>query len=100
MKHSTTLADLLQSALGLHRARVTCLAALGIAPCRVKTVTLAQLATAFPGTAETDSHDRRLQPFFKHVQLQPAYVAKFVLAFLPDAPCSLVLDCNCSTQTL
>ena len=52
MKHSARLADLLQSTFGLHRARVTCLAALVIALFRVKTVNLAQLATAFPGTAE------------------------------------------------
>ena len=92
MKHSTRLADLLQSTFGLHRARVTCLAALVIALFRVKTVNLAQLATAFPGTAEVDSHYRRLQRFFQHVQLQPARVAKCVLAFLPDAPYTLVLD--------
>ena len=76
MKHSTRLADLLQSTFGLHRARVTCLAALVIALFRVKTVNLAQLATAFPGTAEVDSHYRPLQRFFQHVQLQPARVAK------------------------
>lgn len=52
MKHSARLADLLQSTFGLHRARVACLAALVIALFRVKTVDLAQLATAFPGTAE------------------------------------------------
>ena len=46
MKHSTRLADLLQSTFGLHRARVTCLAALVIALFRVRTVNLAQLATA------------------------------------------------------
>ena len=92
MKHSTRLADLLQSAFGLHRARVTCLAALVIALFRVKTVNLAGLATAFPGAADIDSHYRRLQRFFKHVRLQPARVATFVLAFLPDAPYTLALD--------
>ena len=92
MKHSTKLADLLQSTFGLHRARVTCLAALVIALFKVKTVNLAQLATAFPGTAETDSHYRRLQRFFQCLQLQPARVATFVLAFLPDAPYTLALD--------
>ena len=38
MKHSTRLADLLQSTFDLHRARLTCLAALVIALFRVKTV--------------------------------------------------------------
>ena len=92
MNHSTRLADLLQSTAGLHRARVTCLAALVIALFKVKTVNLAQLATAFPGPADIDSHYRRLQRFFKHVQLQPARVATFVLAFLPGAPYTLALD--------
>ena len=59
---------------------------------KVKTVNLAQLATAFPGPADIDSHYRRLQRFFKHVQLQPARIATFVLAFLPDAPYTLALD--------
>ena len=92
MNHSTRLANLLQSTSGLHRARVTCLAALVIALFKVKTVNLAQLATAFPGPADIDSHYRRLQRFFKHVQLQPARIATFVLAFLPDAPYTLALD--------
>ena len=46
VKHSTRLADLLQSTFGLHRARITCLAALVIALFRVRAVNLAQLATA------------------------------------------------------
>ena len=92
MKHSIRLADLLQSTFGLHRARVTCLAALVIALFRVKTVNLAQLATAFPGPAEIDSHYRRLQRFFQYLHLQPARVATFVVAFLPDAPYTLALD--------
>ena len=72
MKHSTKLADLLQSTFALHRARVTCLAALVIALFRLKTVNLAGLATAFPGAADIDSHYRRLQRFFKHIRPQPA----------------------------
>ena len=92
MKHSTRLADLLQSAFALNRARLACLASLIIALFRVKTVNLAQLATAFPGKAEINSHYRRLQRFFQHIQLQPNRVAKCVLAFLPDAPCTLALD--------
>ena len=91
---STRLTDLFQSTFALNRARLACLAALVITLFKVKTVNLAQLATAFPepapylirGPAEIDSHYRRLQRFFKHVQLQPARVATFVLAFLPDAP--------------
>ena len=71
MKHSTRLADLLQSTLGLHRARTTCPATLIIALFKVKTVNLSQLTTTFPGTASIDSHYQRLQRFFQHVQLQP-----------------------------
>ena len=102
MNHSTKLTDLLQPTFALNRARLACLAALVIALFKVKTVNLAQLAwrviwsTAFPGRhrlpAEIDSHYRRLQRFFKHVQFQPARMAPFVLAFLPDAPYTLALD--------
>ena len=63
-----------------------------IALFKVNTVNLAQLAVAFPGSAEIDSHYRRLQRFFKDVQLQPARMATFVLASLPDAPYTLALD--------
>ena len=45
MNHSAKLADLLQSTSGLHRARVTCLAALVIALFKVKTVNLPQLGS-------------------------------------------------------
>ena len=92
MKHSTKLADLLQLAFTMNRARRACLASLVIALFKVKTVNLAQLATVFPGDAEVDSHYRRLQRFFQHIQLQPAHMARFVLAFLPDAPYTLALD--------
>ena len=100
MQHSTRLADLLQPTFGLHRARVTCLASLVIALFRVKTVNPAGLATALPGTADIDSHYRRLQRFFKHVRLQPARVATFVLAFLPDAPYTLAHLGPCTDLTL
>ena len=56
MKHATRLADLLQSVLALHRPRVASLAALIIALFKAKTANLAQFATAFPGTADIDSH--------------------------------------------
>ena len=92
VKHSTMLADLLQSTFALHRARLTCLAAIVIALFKVKIVNLAQPGTAFPGAAEIGSHGRRLKCFFKHVQFQPARMAEFILAFLPDAPYTLALD--------
>lgn len=92
LKHPSKLADLLQSIFALHRPRITCLAALVIALFKAKTVSLAQLSTAFPGTAQIDSHSRRLQRFFKDIHLQPAGIATFVLACLPDAPYTLALD--------
>jgi hypothetical protein len=48
-----------------YTARTACLTAFVIALFKVKTVNLAQLAAAFPGPAEIDSHYRRLQRFFK-----------------------------------
>ena len=92
MKHSTKLAHLLQLAFTMNWARRVCPASLIIALFEIKTVNLAQLAAAFPGAAEVDSHYRRLQRSFQHIQFQPARLAQFVLAFLPDAPYTLALD--------
>jgi hypothetical protein len=56
MDHPTMLIDLLQLYFGWHLARITCLSYLIVALFKVKTVNLAELATAFPGHAEIDSH--------------------------------------------
>lgn len=92
MDHTTMLVDLLKLHFGWHRARIKCLSYLMVALFKVKTVNLAELATAFPGTADVESHYKRLQRFLKQVDLQSPVVAQFVATFLPYAAYTLSLD--------
>jgi hypothetical protein len=86
------LTHVLKLHVGWHLARIKCFSSLVIALFKVKTVNLAEVATAFPGTAEIDSHYRRLQRFFKQVEIKPAMVAQLVVSFLPYATYTLSLD--------
>ena len=86
------LIDLLQLYFGWHLARITCLSYLIIALFKVKTVNLAELATAFPGHAEIESHYRRIQRFFEQVEMKPALIAQLVVSFLPYTTYTLSLD--------
>lgn len=92
MDHPTMLSDLLKLHFGWHLARIKCLSSLMVALFKVKTVNLAELATAFPGRAEIDSHYRRLQRFFQQVEIKPALLAQLVVSFLPYATYTLALD--------
>ena len=92
MNHSTMLTHLLHLALGLHRARLACLAALIIARFKGNTVKRAGPAAALPGADEIDSIDRRRPRLVKDGPRQPARMAPCVLAFRPDAPSPLALD--------
>ena len=91
------LTELLKLHFGWHLARIKCLSSLIFALFKVKTVNLAELATAFPGTAEINSHSRRLQRFFAHVEIPPVLMAQCVVAFLPYAtyPLSLIERIGC-----
>src|SRR5262249_44296251 len=84
--------DLLQLYFGWHLARITCLSYLIVALFKVKTVNLAELATAFPGHAEIESHYRRMQRFFAQVEMKPALIAQLVVSFLPYTTYTLSLD--------
>jgi hypothetical protein len=83
MNHPTMLTEILKLQLGWNLARIKCLSCLIIALFKVKTVNFAELATAFSGSAKVDSHYRRIQRFFKEVQIQPDVVAQLVVSFLP-----------------
>ena len=83
MDHPTMLTEILKLRLGWNLARIKCLSCLIIALFKVKTVNFAELATAFSGSAKVDSHYRRIQRFFKEVQIQPDVVAQLVVSFLP-----------------
>jgi len=86
------LTDVLKLNFGWHLARVKCLSCLIIALFKVKTVNFQELATAFPGSAEVDSHYRRIQRFFKEVGIQPALMAQLVVSFLPYDQYVLSMD--------
>jgi hypothetical protein len=86
------LIDLLQLHFGWHRARITCLSYLIVALFKVKTVNLAELATALPGHAEIESPYRRIQRFFAQVEMKPALIAQLVVSFLPYTTYTLSLD--------
>ena len=83
MDHTNMLTDVLKLNFGWHLARVKCLSCLIIALFKVKTVNFQELATAFPGSAEIDSHYRRIQRFFKEVEIQPDLMAQLIVSFLP-----------------
>jgi len=54
--HPTMLTHGLKLHFGWHLARMKCLSCLIIALFKVKTVKVAELATAFSGSAKVDSH--------------------------------------------
>jgi hypothetical protein len=86
------LVNLLKLHFGWHLARIKCLAYIIVALFKIKTVTLTEVATAFPGTAEIESHYKRLQRFFKQVDSKPNLIATFVVAFLPYETYTLSID--------
>ena len=70
MDHTTILVDLLKLHFGWHLARIKCLAYIIVALFKIKTVNLTEIAPAFPGTAEIESHYKRLQRFFNNGPLK------------------------------
>src|SRR5205085_12303579 len=75
-----------------HLARIKWLPSIILALFKVKTVNLTEVATAFPGTAEMESHYKRLQRFFKQVDIKPSLIATFVVTFLPYETYTLSMD--------
>ena len=82
MHQVTLLRDALRPHLAWHGARLSFLAAFLIALLRVKTINFAELATAFSGKAQTDSHYKRLQRFFRDYEMDYAEIAQAVVALM------------------
>lgn len=57
-------------------------AAFLIALLRVKTVNFTELAAGFSGKAQTNSHYKRLQRFFRYYELDYAEIAQAVVALM------------------
>jgi len=82
MNQVTLIRQTLQPHLNWHGARITFMALFLIALFRVKTVNLAELATAFVGKAQTESNYKRLQRFFSQFELNYWSVANLVRTLL------------------
>lgn len=82
MSEISLLQSTLKSHLPWHGARLNFLAQLLIALFRVKTVNLAEIASAFVGQAQQDSHYKRRQRFFRHFEVDYTVVAKVVVALI------------------
>ncbi len=84
MHQVTLLRDALRAHLAWHGARLSFVAAFLIALLRVKTINFSELATGFSGKAQTDSHYKRLQRFFRHYEIDYAEIAPAVVACSGD----------------
>lgn len=82
MNQVTQLRNALRPHLAWHGARLSFLAAFLIALLRVKTINFTELATAFSGQAQTDSHYKRLQRFFRHFEMDYGEIAQTVVALM------------------
>jgi hypothetical protein len=82
MNQVTLLRDKLRPHLAWHGARLSFLAAFLIALLRVRTVNFSELATAFSGSAQTDSHYKRIQRFFRAYELDYAAIARTIVTLM------------------
>ena len=75
-------------------ARIGFLARFLLALFKVRSVNLAELATGFGGTAQVDSHYKRLQRFFRSFEIEPDSWARRLVRLVPvgDGPWRLTLD--------
>jgi hypothetical protein len=94
MKSVKELKKELGKSLDWHGSRLDFLAKFILALFKVKTVNLAQVATAFPGRAKVESHYKRLQRFFRSFSLDYRVLAKVLTSLLPirEAAWVLTLD--------
>jgi hypothetical protein len=85
MSQVTQLQNALRPHLSWHGARLSFLAAFLIALLRVKIINFTELATAFSGKAQTDSHYKHLQRFFRPFEMDYGEVAQTIVALM-DIP--------------
>lgn len=92
MAHITQLKDVLSMHLPWHGARLNFLAMFFVALFKVKTVNLAEIATALNPKAKIGSNHRRLQRFFADFELDYDLIAKLVAALVPKTDAGFVLS--------
>jgi hypothetical protein len=77
-----------------HGARIGFLAQFLLALLKVRSVSLAELATGFGGKAKADSHYKRLQRFFRSFEIGHDDLARLLVRIGPagDGPWRLAMD--------
>ena len=77
-----------------HGARIGFLAQFLLALFKVRSVSLAELATGFGGPAKVESHYKRLQRFFRSFEIDPDSWARLLVRLVPvgDGPWRLAMD--------
>lgn len=77
-----------------HGARIGFLAQFLLALLKVRSVSLAELATGFGGQAKVESHYKRLQRFFRSFALDQDALARLLVRLVPvgDGPWRLTMD--------
>lgn len=96
MSQITQLRRTLQPLLGWHGSRITFLALFLIALFRVKTVNLAELATAFPTQAKAESNYKRMQRFLRSFEINYSEIAQVVVTLI-EIPKPWVLSIDRTT---
>ena len=88
------LKALLAGHLPWHGARISFLAQFLLALLKVRSVSLAELATGFGGKAKVDSHYKRLQRFFRSFEIGCDDLARLLVRIGPvgDGPWRLTMD--------
>jgi hypothetical protein len=92
MPHITQLKEILAGHLSWHGARLSFLAMFLIALLKVKTVNLAEIATALNPKAKINSNYRRLQRFLADFELDYDIIAKVIVSLLPKPPAGYTLS--------
>jgi hypothetical protein len=88
------LKAVLSEHLPWHGARLNFLAQFLLALLKVRSVSLAELATGFGGKAKVESHYKRLQRFFRSFEIDQDALARLLVRLVPvgDGPWRLAMD--------
>ena len=79
MKEINLFREMLQQHLQWNAARLSFVSIFLIALIRVKTVNLVEIATGFIGKAKVESHNKRLQRFFRDFEVDYESIALTVI---------------------
>ncbi len=93
MNHISELRTILANFFNWNKARITCLTHIVQALFCVRTINLAQIATAFQTDCKEESAYRRICRFFTDFSFDFSCIAPFILKLFPlDQKCTLILD--------